>query len=343
MRGRILALACLSLLVFTLLPDSAHAASSDGSFSIDVSPSHLVSEVKPGTSTSIELRIRNAGLQAEHLKIETRAIANTTDSNKVNLSDSTPSELSSWITYADPTFTVQPGQWFTEKISINIPASAGFSYPFAVVISRVDEPQSTAAGRLIKGSVGVFALINVDKPGATRKLDIAEFKPSQSVYEFLPSDLTLVLRNSGNTIVQPYGNIFIQRGSNSSSPLAALQVNAENGYILPGTTRTFQAKWDQGFPAYKITSVGTTQKKELVWDWNNVSKLRIGRYTAKLVAVYSDGRRDIPVVSQVTFWVIPWRILLAGLVVLSLLLFGIWTVVRTVMGLTGRLVRRPKP
>ena len=39
--------------------------------------------------------------------------------------------------------------------------------------------------------------------------------------------------------------------------------------------------------------------------------------------IYNDGYRDIPLEAQTEFWVIPWRILLAILVILLLILFGL--------------------
>ncbi|MBI2439455.1 MAG: hypothetical protein HYV45_02555, partial [Candidatus Moranbacteria bacterium] len=47
----------------------------------------------------------------------------------------------------------------------------------------------------------------------------------------------------------------------------------------------------------------------LKWDWNDASKLRFGKYQAKLLLIYDDGTRDIPIEGMVSFWVVPWRII----------------------------------
>ena len=48
----------------------------------------------------------------------------------------------------------------------------------------------------------------------------------------------------------------------------------------------------------------------------------------KLVGVYNDGQRDVPIESEITFWILPWKILLGLLIVLVLVGLGIWTIGR---------------
>ena len=315
-----------SLLIFTALPAQAVT---DDDFNLQLSPATLEATVKPGVSTTLDLKIRNNSSTVENgLKVETRDFSVDKKDQSIKLGDSTPPDLAQWVSYSQPTFSLQPNESITQKITINLPDKAGFSYPFAVVISRSDGIPAVESGRLIKASVAVFALVNVDKPGATRNFEIADFKTSQAIYDYLPAELELTLHNTGNTIVQPYGNFYVQRGSTDSDPLAVMPINQDRGYILPDTDRTFKAVWNDGFHRYKTTSPDGKERENLTWDWGNLSKLRIGKYTAKVVAVYTDGRRDIPVISEVSFWVFPWKFVLAVSIVILLILFGIGTVIR---------------
>lgn len=328
----------LALLVsaFGLLHASQAHAQAANDFSLEVTPSPLVTTVKPGTTTQLELKIHNNAPQAENLKIEPRSFTINPNSEEVELNDTTPPDISNWISFSKPRFTVQAGEWFTEQVRLNVPREAGFSYSFALVVSRQANPQPTSGGRLLKGSLAVFTLVNVDRPGATRKIDIGQFISTKRVYEYLPAELNVRLQNTGNTIVQPYGNIYIQRSETSQTPITTIPVNASRGYILPGATRTLETTWDSGFPAYKITNDNGTQHKKLVWDWTKISQFRMGRYTAKLIAVYNDGQRDVPIQASVTFWVIPWKILLIFLVLLILVGFGVWSFARKVLHLAKR-------
>lgn len=317
-----------------------NAQQDDGEFSLQVTPSPLVTTIKPGVPTDVELRIRNAGATSEELKIEPRAFRFDSTTGEVELQDTTPPDIAEWIRFSAPVFTVKPGEWYSQKVKFSLPKETGFSYSFALVISRKNNPQPTGEGRLLRGSVAVFTLVNVDRPGATRILEVPKFVATKRVFEYLPATFTVEFKNSGNSIVQPYGNIFIQRSSDSTQPLATLPVNETRGYILPDTNRSLESSWNSGFPVYKVgKDASGAETRSLTWNFANASEFRFGRYTAKLVAAYNDGERDIPLVAEVTFWVIPWKILLGILVIVLIICAGIWTVVRKFL----RIVKRKKP
>lgn len=319
------------------------AADPPTDFSLQVTPSPLVVTLKPGQTTQLELKIRNAGTGTENLKIEPRSFQFSSSTGQVELNDTTPPDISNWISFNKPLFTVQPGEVFTQGVKFALPKDTGFSYSFALVISRQTQTKVTS-GRALEGSLAVFTLVNVDRPGATRKLDVATFSISKHVYEYLPAKLNVTLKNSGNTIVQPFGNIFVQRGSTAKTPLASLTFNSQKSYILPGTSRSLDSSWVSGFPYYKSVSAddGKTKQK-LVWNWSKVSDFRIGRYTAKLVAVYDDGNgHDIPIEGEVSFWVFPWKILLGLLVVALLVLFGLYSLVKKIISIIRKISGKTK-
>jgi len=305
-------------------------------FNLQITPSPLVITVTPGVKSQTELKIRNGGSGTEQLKIEPRSFTLENDSTKVNLQDTTPPDIGNWISFSQARFTALPGEWTTEDITFNVPKTAGFSYSFALVISRQSDPKPTSAGRLIKGSVAVFTLVNVDRPGATSQLQVSSFSASKHVYDYLPATFSVKFKNTGNTIAQPYGNIFVGRSANEKNPLGTLTVNQTKGYILPGTERTITATWDDGFPVYKANNTNGAASQKLIWNWANLSRMRIGRYTAHLVAVYNQAGRDVPIEGTVTFWVIPWKILLVLLIILLLVVFAVVVLIRSII----RFIRR---
>lgn len=311
-----------------LVAFSGNAAAAEGEFYLQVSPSPLVVTLKPGETNSYDLKIRNAGSAPENLKIAPRSFTIDNASGEVKFDDTKiPPEIGDWTSFSAPEFTVQPGEWYTQKVTFSIPKEAGFSYSFALVITRQDAVASSNAGRELKGSVAVFSLVNIDKPGATRILELEKVSTSHSVYEFLPAKIDVQLKNAGNSIVRPAGNVFIQRSANDAEPISVLPVNENEGYILPGYTRTLAINWTDGYPSARIASDGSGQgRTELDWNLANLLKLRIGYYTAKVVAIYNDGQRDVPVAGEVGFLVIPWKILLVGLIIVSLIGAGIWSV-----------------
>jgi hypothetical protein len=308
---------------------ATNAAAAEGEFNLQVSPSPMVLTLKPGETSVHDLKIRNIGTQVEKLQIAPRSFSIDNVTGEVKLDDTkTPPEIGDWIQFASREFVIQPGQTFTQKVTFAIPESAGFSYSFSLVITRQDESATTQDGRKIKPKVAIFSLINIDKPGATRKLELQEFSTDQNVYEYLPAKINVRFKNTGNSIVRPAGNIFVQRGSNDSRPINTLSVNPGEGYILPGSFRTLSTEWNDGFQVVHTSTDPTGKSQQNVeWNWSNLSHLRIGKYTAKLVAIYNDGQRDVPVVGEVSFWVIPWKLLLGTLIVLVILGVGIWSIV----------------
>jgi hypothetical protein len=305
------------LLCAPALPASADDVPPD--FNLQITPSPLVTTLKPGSKTQVELKVRNGSSGAENLKIAAQSFTYNSQTGRVELQEDTPA-VAAWIGFSAPKFTVQAGQWFTEQITFNTPKTAGFSYSFALVISRQTNPKPAAGSRLIKGSVAVFSLANVDRPGARSNLKVLRFNSSKHLYEYLPATLEVRFKNAGNTIVQPYGNIFVQRGATAKKPLASLTVNETKGYILPGTERSITADWNDGFATYQTTKDNGTESKHLSLDWSKLSHFRIGRYTARLVAVYNDGQHDVPIEGTVSFWVVPWRAILVFIAVVT----GLW-------------------
>lgn len=305
-------------------------------FSLQVSPSPLVATVKPGVDSVQELQIRNTNTSPQALKMGLRTFRVDDKTGEVQLGNEAPQDIEKFVSFEQPTFSLQAGEIMTQRITIRTPASAGFTYSFAITVAQQNPPKPSKGKSAIAGTVAIFSLLNVDKPGATRKFELSSFSVGKHTYEYLPANFTVRLKNTGNTLVKPTGTLYIQRHSNDNTPLMAIGLNQAGGYILPGSSRTFESSWNDGFPHYetKTVSDGTTQQK-LVWQGNAVSKLRFGRYVAKMVAVYDDGQRDVPIVAEVSFWVVPWKLILGGILILLFLVVGVIATTRSF----GRAVR----
>lgn len=333
MRGKVAApivLAFGAILTTALLtsPSTYAQAAGDATFSLQLTPSPLVDTVKPGVAKTVPIEIRNNGTSPEALKIELRHFNFNSETGGVDIDDSPATDIASWVTFASPKFTVAPGQAFTQNVKLNFPTNSGFSYSFVVIISRQSQPQASSGGRLLQGSVADFTLINVDRPGATKAVDITSIKTSAGIYEYVPATFSVILKNKGNTIVQPLGNIFVGRGD-ANNPIATLPFNSNQSYILPNTSRTITANWNDGFPRIETeTASDGTTKSHTVWNWGDISKFRIGQYAARVVAVYNNGTYDVPLNAEVKFWIIPWKILLVAFIIVLIFAFGIFMIIR---------------
>ncbi len=315
----------LTVFLGGLLPLSSLHAQTDAGLRLVTSPLPVTLSGEPGTSVTTDLKIKNGGTETETLKVSIMKFRAYEDSGKPALMEREPGDtFFDWVHFSEPTFTLAPNEWKTVTATIDIPQEAAFGYYYAFVFSRAgEEVPSQEKETTLVGGTAVLVLLDVSVPNAKREVELAEFSLDRSWYEFLPVTFTVRLKNTGNVHVAPRGNIFIDQGDHHD--VALLEVNREKGNILPDSNRTFEASWDDGFPVYtnKIVDGKTVldeegkAEQELSWNWNNAAKLRFGKYTAKMLLIYDDGQRDIPLESEVSFWVIPWR-LIGGVVVIAL-------------------------
>jgi hypothetical protein len=227
--------------------------------------------------------------------------------------------MDQWLHFSSSLITIAPGQSAQLTITFDTPQNVGFSYTSAISLTSTHTAGKTANGTAIRPQVDVFCLVNINRSDAKSKLDVVKFTSDKSRYAFLPANFTLTVRNNGNIISQPSGTVFIQRSFGDSKPITAIPINKGGGYVLPGTTRDFATSWNAGFPLYVQTEHG---KKHLKWDWRHLGELRMGRYVAKAVLVYDNGRQDVPVIATHTFWVIPWLMIFFVLLLVVVLVMG---------------------
>lgn len=181
-RRRLWACLVASLLIASGMLGVAQAATVPepaGNFNLQVSPSPLVATVKPGVKTQLPLQIHNGGTGTEYLQIEPRNFTFDSKTGKVDLDDTVSPTFSSWISFSAQKFTVASGQTYTQQVVVNMPKDAGFSYSFALVITRQHNPTPQAGTRTVNGSLAVFSLLNVDRPGATSELKVTSFSSSK--------------------------------------------------------------------------------------------------------------------------------------------------------------------
>jgi hypothetical protein len=221
-------------------------------------------------------------------------------------------------------------------MTVNVPKTAAYGYYFAVQFHLANSLSTVPGQTGIQGAADIFVLLNAEAPGEVSKANIASFSVDHKYYEFLPVNFSIRVHNSGNIHVAPYGNIFITRGK---SRIASININSTLGNILPGSNRLFTASWTNGFPVYEDVLDGNGQtisnghggvKQKLVWNFSKVPDLRFGHYTAQLVLVYSNGTSDIPITATAGFWVIPWRLIIAILVIAVFVGIGFWSTFKKV-------------
>ncbi len=288
--------------------------------------------------------MQNLGADTEHFKITLLKVS-ADDAGNVRLIDPGPGDdWVKWVSFSKTHFDAPSHEWQTIKMTVRVPKDAAFGYYFAVAYSRENETIDPRKPSLL-GKVATLVLMDVYAPGAKKAADIGSFTLAHRVYEYLPADFEVKIQNIGNLTLIPHGDIFITR-KGGTRDLASLEINKASGRVLPNSARIFAAEWADGFPHYAVKMKGGTPvtdkkgnlAKRLVWDFSQITKLRVGPYTASLLITYDDGTRDVPLESALTFWVIPWRLLLALVAIIAVVSFGFYSSFKNV----GRRLRRKK-
>ena len=141
---------------------------------------------------------------------------------------------------------------------------------------------------------------------------LVEFSTGKTLYEFLPVDFLVRYENKGSVHQLPGGNIFIHRGD-ISNPVASIVFNEDQSMSLPGATRSFTESYTDGFLYF--------EDGKLKLDQSKFPKIYFGEYTATIKFKHTVNGERITVEKDTTFWVIPWKLLSALiLVVLAIIL-----------------------
>lgn len=321
-------LSLFALLVFSFVVLKANAQEEDQALNLTVTPPVIELVARPGEQVIERFRVRNNNSQPIILQIEARRlISDPTEGSPIPENEAQGEELE-WVTFDRPEFTANPQEWQDVTFTIDIPQDAAFGYYYVFRISPKEGVETQTTGAAVRGELLVVTLLNVLQEGALSTTELVSFGADNAVSEHLPVNFSVKLKNTGNIHVKPQGNIFISRGGGDD--ISILDVNANVGSILPGGTREFEAFWNDGF----IVEEAVVENGEVVVDedgqpvtkvnyhWNKLTDFRFGPYEAKLLMVYDDGEKDVALESVTTFWVVPYKALIAiaiGIIVLVVL------------------------
>jgi hypothetical protein len=304
-------------------------------FNVSTTPVVTTLDTKPGVPTSTIIKVKNNNTAPERLKARILKFSSNDQDGSPQLFEADANdEFLKWISFSESAFTAEPNVWKEITVTISPANTAAFGYYYAVVFEREGEQPQVGRTTNLSGSVAVPVLLNVSAPGETRRAEIKEFTSERNIYEYLPAKFKVKVNNGGNTHVAPRGNVFITKGGEN---VAVLDINKNRGNILPGTNREFTSEWNEGSPVYKVKEADgkavLNDKGEPTYelDWNGFdpSKLRFGKYHAKVAMIYDDGKGDVATEAELDFWVIPWKLIGIGLLALLLIGAGLWaTVIR---------------
>jgi hypothetical protein len=308
--------AILTLTFCFLTFGKVFAQNAPSNYDVTVSPVFFDLSTNPGTKLTERVRIRNNTTSPLPIKLEVKRLTGDTN-GELTLRDTNPDNSLSWIKFDNDKIVAKPLEWTDVNFTIDIPAEAAYGYYFAISFTQDNTSSIKRTGTTITGAAAVPILLNVKKPGASAQAKLLQFSVQNYINEYLPVNFNVKVTNQGNVHVSPHGNIFISNGSNKD--IAVLDVNNALSNIIPNTNKTFEVSWLDGFIVKQPVMENNQPKLDkngkpvefLQINWDKLTSFRFGKYTANLILVYDNGTKDVPIEANVSFWVIPYKVIIS--------------------------------
>lgn len=318
--------------LFFLVPGRASA--------ITVSPLVVEVEADPGESITRILRVLNETSSPSEIFLEKVGFTARSDAEEGGKpqfipADKTDEELISWMNFSSYSVGLQPQQDTDVLLTIQVPMDAEAGGHYAAVFWSTEPPQGEGGGSEIKIGSKVATLLLVNVSGAVVEdatLDFFSTAGKKAFFNRLPVDFELRVVNNGTVHLKPQGVLEIVNMLGRKSKLVL--VNDAGGNVLPKTARKYQSFWTKkrttdaegySMPEETYRPPSGSFFKELT---NEASHFALGKYKANLTLTYGK-KQDKTITSSLSFFVLPWRFLLAIILVLILLITFIrWNIKR---------------
>ena len=289
---------------FFVLPRTANAAPNDGGQALEIAPPVLNLTANPGDVINAQIAIRDVSplpLIVSSQVNDFIADPNSENGNPKTLVDTTeksPYSIIDWVSPL-PQMTLKSKQIENLPIKITVPKNAAPGGYYGTIRFTVSPPDMKETGVSLSASLGALIMIRVNGD-ANEKLSLQEFYVSKtgekgSIFDSVPLQFTERIKNEGNVFEQPRGNIIIKDMFGNIT--ANVNVNLENRNVLPNSTRRFEQPFDEA-------ALG--------------NRFMFGYYTAELTLSYGKNQT---LTSRLSFWIIPWKLILGILILLTVLIF----------------------
>ncbi len=313
---------------------------------ITISPIRFEYDVLPGESVTGTIKLTNATTSDKTVYLYTRNFeSDGLSGTPLFHSKELPytASLRDWINLDRNEIKVklvQDDTANTEQITftIDVPKNAEPGGHYAGIIATLSKPEDlfdpSIGNVAFKDERAAIILLNV-QGDVIRSLTAEKFyatdaftreKPVVRVFEWMPVGFITELRNIGNSHTVPVGNIIIYSGD---SKVDEITFNQSQGRILRESSRTFFDSWNGAL--IELAPILDENGSQVKDENGNVQtrfqlnpsffRMPFGKYNAKLAIGYDDGGKYKNLVQDFEFWVIPWKLLLAIAIILSLYIY----------------------
>lgn len=267
-----------------------------------VGPGKVELTLEPGMSRTVELLVTNRTGALRQFNFEVEDATGSYDLEKPVVllgNDRGPYTLRDYFTFPNASIELEHNERARVPVTISIPADAeaGGKYGSVLVTTvtkdaQLDPNAGASAASAIVSRVGTLFFVTI--PGEVyTEGELAGFAtlPEGKVFTDGPINFQVLYENKGNIHVNPYGEIRITNLFNEEVGFIEL----DPWFVFPQSLRMREVSWDR--------------------------ELLIGRYTATLHL--NRGYDDVIDTQEITFWVLPWKIVASVFVVLFLVFFAL--------------------
>lgn len=253
--------------------------------------------LQPGEKKQIQIRVRNSSNQPLPVNsLATDFILDADGETPIPVTEETSNRwsLASWLTLAPQTQVLQPQETGVINVLIEVPEDALPGGHYAMITHEPNPTQldggqngqnvESAAG--ISQRVGTLVYLIVDGP-INEEAFIRDFTIPE-LTEYGPVPFSFVVENASDIHITPKTKVeFFNFLGNKVDEVVVGEKN-----VFPLMNRQFDGQWEQ------------------IWGY--------GRYTA--LATMSYGTSGKIVMARTSFWLLPVKLVLAGLVALLVLI-----------------------
>ena len=331
-------IAGLSVLIFAVavMPVSTASAQSSASLSIVPKKNYVVEQGKTIKDT---LTIRNLdGDRPLQLSLRVVDFTFTDDGGtpKLMLAENAPQttwSMKPFLKLPEESITIPAKSSKTVNLSVSIPKNQGAGSFYSAVVYSSGAPEGGNVGLSASGVTLVFTSI----PGDVKEnLSLEKFgayhvptATDKGGYAFItakkPQTIAYTLKNNGNVTEAPVGSITIKDLFGREQVIG--KVNPNNSLALIGQSRTFTSCIKLKSENVEFSG-GTTQSTACTEP-----DLWPGFYTASLDLFYGqNGNNTQEITSKASFWYLPWWFVIAFIVIVLALAYGIWRLIDKIKG-----------
>ena len=266
-------------------------------------PPSLEISLIPGQTSNTIIKLYNETQDTLQLYTEARSFTAKGETGQPDFDfEAEPIGLSEWIEVEKGPIVLEPGERVEIPVTINPPSDADPGGHYATVFFSSNPPDegqvriSSKLGTLLLGRVAG----DIIEDGLIAGFGLVEGK---AMFNRLPIEFFARFQNTGNVHLRPTGAIAIN--SMFGKETGTVDVNAGKGATLPQTIRKYEAVWEKGQVRGVQGNFFTRFWDEYANERNNFG---FGKYTANLSL--HAGTNSIDDTATVSFWVMPWRVIL---------------------------------